>query len=223
MYYKRVLVFVLLFSAIAMSQVYAQESEIEAGITPDSPLWGLDRAFERINLAFTRDDVRRSEKELIFAEERLSESLAMIEIEDIISAERAEQERTKLVERIKSKIDVKSDGTTERELELERELEVQEVDAEKVKLYVKIKTEGIDLTEDQLLKLEAFIGSLGGVRKMDLDIKRDDGSKIEIEMSLKDDEESDDDSEDEKDDDTDETDDDEDENEDDDTDEDNSS
>jgi hypothetical protein len=52
----------------------AQEVDLpSAGITPDSRLYGLDRAIERISLAITFNEVEKAEKRLQIASERLAE------------------------------------------------------------------------------------------------------------------------------------------------------
>ncbi len=57
--------------------VFAQE-ETEAGTGPDSALYGLDRAFERISLALTFDRAKKAEKRLQIASERIAELREMV-------------------------------------------------------------------------------------------------------------------------------------------------
>ena len=65
---------ILLLTAI----VVAQEEELpDAGVTPDSALYGLDKAFERIGLALTFDKAKKAEKRLQIASERLAELKSM--------------------------------------------------------------------------------------------------------------------------------------------------
>ncbi len=65
---------ILLLAAI----VVAQEEELpDAGTTPDSALYGLDKAFERIGLALTFNKAAKAEKRLQIASERLAELKAM--------------------------------------------------------------------------------------------------------------------------------------------------
>ncbi|QVK18588.1 hypothetical protein KHQ81_02405 [Mycoplasmatota bacterium] len=47
--------------------------EIEAGINPDSPIYFLDRGFENIRLWLTKDEAKKADLLLKFAEERMSE------------------------------------------------------------------------------------------------------------------------------------------------------
>jgi len=63
---------------IAISAV-AEEELSDPGITPDSWLYGIDRAFERISLALTFDRVAKAEKHLQIASERIAELRAMID------------------------------------------------------------------------------------------------------------------------------------------------
>ena len=58
------------------------ETEVEvasAGVTPDSPLYGLDKAMERLRLAFARGEVNKAKLKLKYAEERLSETEQMLD------------------------------------------------------------------------------------------------------------------------------------------------
>lgn len=59
--------------------VVAEEELPDAGITPDSMLYGLDRAFERISLALTFDRAAKAEKHLEFASERIAELKTMVD------------------------------------------------------------------------------------------------------------------------------------------------
>lgn len=57
-----------------------EEAELpDAGTTPDSALYGLDKAFERISLALTFDRAAKAEKRLQIASERIAELKAMTE------------------------------------------------------------------------------------------------------------------------------------------------
>ena len=52
--------------------------EGEAGITPDSHLYGIDKALERISLALTINKEKKAERRLKHAEERLLEVEQML-------------------------------------------------------------------------------------------------------------------------------------------------
>lgn len=74
-------VFCLFLILIISSTVTnAQDPELpDPGITPDSWMYGLKRAFEGISMFFTFDEVAKAEKHLHYAELRLSEARAMAE------------------------------------------------------------------------------------------------------------------------------------------------
>ncbi len=97
----------LLFTPMA----FAHEEEVELpdpGTAPDSPLWGLDRAIEKIGIALTFDKGKKVEKRLANANERLAEVHAMIDANKAEHAARAEQAREEEVDEIEA--EVKADG-----------------------------------------------------------------------------------------------------------------
>ncbi len=77
---QKILLIGILILLVSMTVVLAQEPElisaepeleVKAGTTPGNVFYGLDRAMESIRLAFTRDDIKKAELHLRFAEERL--------------------------------------------------------------------------------------------------------------------------------------------------------
>ncbi len=92
MKYKILGIFALIVFAMPMI-AFAQENADEvlnetdfeeevlpaAGITPDSAFYGIKRAVERVQMAFTRDEVARANLRMRFAEIRLSEAREMAE------------------------------------------------------------------------------------------------------------------------------------------------
>ena len=66
-----------------------QELSGSGGITPDSPLWNIERTFERLDLALTIDPKERAQKDAEFARERLLEARRMAEKGDIAALEKA--------------------------------------------------------------------------------------------------------------------------------------
>jgi hypothetical protein len=72
---KIILILLLLIIPIAAAQ---EEDPSREGITPDSPFYGLDKAFERITLILTFSPASKAEKKLKIASERLAELRAMI-------------------------------------------------------------------------------------------------------------------------------------------------
>jgi uncharacterized phage infection (PIP) family protein YhgE len=81
---------ILSFSLVILpTKAFAQEdtTTVEAGLTPDSPLYFLDKFLEEIELFFTTDETEKIEKKLKFVEERLAE---MEEISDTATKEELE-------------------------------------------------------------------------------------------------------------------------------------
>jgi spore coat protein CotF len=78
---------VLCALVLTMAPVYAQEAGLpDPGVKPDSILYGLDRAIERIELALARGHANKAEVHLNHAQERLAEVKALVEenkIEDV--------------------------------------------------------------------------------------------------------------------------------------------
>jgi hypothetical protein len=63
-----------------MAPVYAEEAGLpDPGVTPDSVLYGLDKAIERIELALARGHANKAEVRLNHAQERLAEVKALVE------------------------------------------------------------------------------------------------------------------------------------------------
>ena len=83
----------------------------EAGTTPDSPLYGLDNAMDRIRLAFTFNRERKAERAMLMAEERLAEADAMITANQTAFAERAQERHDFFVQKAEEALaDIESDG-----------------------------------------------------------------------------------------------------------------
>jgi spore coat protein CotF len=71
---------VLLGLVLMMAPVYAQEADLpDPGVKPDSVLYGLDRAIERIELALARGHASKADVHLNHAKERLAEVKALVE------------------------------------------------------------------------------------------------------------------------------------------------
>ena len=73
-------------------------AQVNAGITPDSPLYFLNTALARLGLALTFDKAAKAEKGLKIAQERLLEVQAMTEAGKPEKAEKAEREYEKALD-----------------------------------------------------------------------------------------------------------------------------
>lgn len=96
---------------LLIPMAFAHEEELELadpGTTPDSPVWGLDKAIEKIGVALTFNKGKKVEKRLANANERLAEVHAMIDANKADHAARAEEAREEEVAEIES--DIEKDG-----------------------------------------------------------------------------------------------------------------
>ena len=73
-------ILMILVLVIGLSPVYAQEAEDEStgGVTPDSTLYGLDRAAERLSLLLTIGKAAKAKKGLEHARERVLEARQLV-------------------------------------------------------------------------------------------------------------------------------------------------
>jgi hypothetical protein len=92
------------------------ELAAEAGITPDSALYGLDRAIEKVSLAFTFGKAAKAKKGLAHARERLVEMQAMIASNRIISAQIANIEYEGIMNQVNEGIATLSTNYPQQEL-----------------------------------------------------------------------------------------------------------
>lgn len=73
---------ILCILMLTMAPVLAQEADLpDAGVKPGSLLYGLDKAFERIELTMARGNAKKAEVHLKHAKERLSEAKVLSEEE----------------------------------------------------------------------------------------------------------------------------------------------
>lgn len=89
---KKTLTLLTAFVIVLSTVVFAQE-EVQAGITPDSIWYGLDRAIERLTLLFTTNPSERARLHLQNVAERLSEIKETIAQRKFEAMQRAEIER----------------------------------------------------------------------------------------------------------------------------------
>lgn len=135
----------------------------EAGITPDNPLWGLERAIETIGLALKFDKSAKAKKGLVHARERLMETQAMIAAKKIWAAAEAQEAHDDLIDGVSEQIAELGNGDIAEELADEIELEealnehktlVREVN------NIKLKTKGLTLV--QQAQLNGIVSSMEG-------------------------------------------------------------
>ncbi len=185
---------VLCILMLTMAPVYAQEAA-EAGITPDSFLYGLDVALDQISLLLTFDRGAKAKKGLKIAEERLLEVKKMAEENKLEAMQRAQREHSNVLGTVTSAVRglerANSTEEIEDEIEIEKKLEEHRTKIEMIRgeLKVKIKIKG-DVTAEQQAMIDSILGSLEnqtGKVKIEIDNKKGrTKTKIKIETGKSD-------------------------------------
>jgi len=124
--------------------------EVEAGITPDSPFYGIELALERISLALERDAGKRAERALMHAEERLAEVQEMVDENKLEAAERAQERHTEIFTEIEEVISNKDQMPVEalgNSMMLEEKISEHREKVEKVRLSFETKEEFLEEME----------------------------------------------------------------------------
>ncbi|MBI4143420.1 hypothetical protein HY487_00885 [Candidatus Woesearchaeota archaeon] len=179
--------FIVILIILALPIANAKQSSENPGITPDSFMWGLDNAMDRLSLLLTFDEGDKAKKGIEIARERLLEVKAMVEENKLQAAAKAKDEHGRLLINVKESIRLlEKDNSTEEiedELEIEKELEEHEDDVDKLdaELKVKIKIEGA-ITEEQKALINSILHSLKGqTGEVEIEIKnKKDKTKIKI-------------------------------------------
>jgi len=145
-------------------EVPAEVTE-EAGITPDSPLYGIERALERINLALTFGKAAKAKKGLAHASERLMEVQKMIAEKKLKHAEKAQKAYEDAVAEVEDNMEEMGDGDAEQELA--DQVEIEDLVAKNTKVVQQIGNVtlrlGKSLTAEEKAKLQEAIASLEGI------------------------------------------------------------
>ncbi|MEK6952499.1 MAG: DUF5667 domain-containing protein, partial [Nanoarchaeota archaeon] len=204
---KKNILNILFFGVLLVVLIFpitsAQETvTTDPGVTPDSLLWGLDKALDQIALLLTTGDVDKAKKGLEIAEERLAEIKIMIEENKLREAGKAQDAHGKILLKIKEKVkEVDEDESleeVEKVIEIEKELEDHNENVEQTfeKLKVKIEIRR-DITQEQKDLIDSILNSIqeqteevkieikNKKNKIKIEIKKETGKseeKIEIEI-----------------------------------------
>ena len=116
-----IMAILLAFTPVVLAEETAEP--VEAGTTPDSPVWGLERAMERISLALTFGKANKAKKGLMHARERIAEVKAMIEAKKLDKATKAKQLHDEIMADVEENIEAISEDPEE-ELEDEVKSEI---------------------------------------------------------------------------------------------------
>ncbi len=185
-YMKYIIFGVLLI--VLISPINAQQTVTEdLGVTPDSFLWGLDKALDNIALLLTFDKGEKARKGLEIARERLLEVRAMVEENKLGEAEKAQEEHGKTLVKVKENVnEIEEDDSLqeiEEIIEIEKELEEHDEDVEQTfgKLKVKIEIEG-EITQQQKDLIDSILNNLKGqTGEVEIEIEnKKDKIKIKI-------------------------------------------
>ena len=79
--------------------------EGNAGISPNSFFWRFDKFFEQVNVLFTVNKVKKAEKRLEIAKERMLEIKTMVAKNKLNAAEKAKAEHEKMLNKVKDAVD----------------------------------------------------------------------------------------------------------------------
>jgi len=195
------MLFLVLGIMVGVPVILAQETSEDPGITPDSFLWGLDRALEQISLLLATSPSSKATKGLEHAQERLAEIKVMIEENKLDAAKKAEESHGETLAEVQENIDeIEEDNSTEEMeeiIEIEKELQDHKDEVDQVfgELKIKIKVEG-DITPSQQTLIDSILASLEGqTGEVEIEIKnKKDRTRIKIKIETgKSDEEIDDD------------------------------
>jgi hypothetical protein len=166
------------------------EFEEEAGVAPDSALYGLDKAMERLSLALTFEKVKKTEKRLRHAEERLLEVQKMIEKGKAKHADKAQADHDELLEEVSEEIEgLDSDGSSEKaeealekvaKLRLKTQSHYEKVSAIKDRI---LERKAETMTEEQIEHLEQVFNKIKA-KALDTE-KRTEGKRGKIKTKLK--------------------------------------
>ena len=178
----------LTFLIFILPIVNAQQTTLEgAGVTPDSFLWGLDKALEQLNLLLTFDEGNEARKGLEIARERLLEIKIMAEENKFEAVEKAKEDHKKTLAKVRNDIkEIEEDNDVEELediIEIERGLEDhnEEIEETFAELKVKIKVKG-ETTQEQKDLIDSILNSLKGqTGEVEIEIEnKKDKTKIEI-------------------------------------------
>ena len=154
-----------------------EEVENTAGITPDSPLWGLERAMERISLALTFGKSAKAQKGLAHAENRLAEVQVMVAQNKLEAAAKAQNAHAKTLAKVEEAVEELEDSDAEDELadleDIEENLAEHQEQMNQFQENVRVQVKG-QLSENQQAKLDEIVGSF-----------QEAAGKVEVTMKAK--------------------------------------
>ena len=105
-----ILVVMALLMGILISPALAQENiNVDTGITPDSPFYFVDNFWKSVRLTFTFNKIRKIERRMEFARERLAEAEQMSKENKVEAMERALERYEKQIQHAEEKIEKRTE------------------------------------------------------------------------------------------------------------------
>ncbi|MCK4809292.1 MAG: hypothetical protein KAS90_06735 [Candidatus Aenigmarchaeota archaeon] len=141
------------------------EDASEAGITPDSPFYGLDVAMDNVGLMLTFNKAKKAEKKLQIANERLKEAKMMGLGNNLDAMEKAKIRHDEMLLSAEDDIDAIGTGDetealkTNMKIKTMLQMHKQEVSDVEQELTLRVRGR---LTAAQQENLDAFLGSMKG-------------------------------------------------------------
>lgn len=136
----------------------------EAGMTPDSPFYGLDVAMDNIGLMFTFNKAKKAEKKLEIANERLKEAKMMAVANNLEAMEKAKIQHDAILLSAEEDIEAMNGNETEAimsNIRIKSMLKVHNQEVADVEQELTLRVRG-RLTVEQQGTLDAFIESMKG-------------------------------------------------------------
>ncbi len=164
----KIMALALMVLVLGLPMSLAQTNEEgDGGVTPDSALYGLDKALDSLSLALTFNKEKRAEKALKVAEERLNEVKTMIEQNKIKHAEKAQKEHEKALRKTGKAIDdLESNGNIEKSKKaVEKITKLQKGTMSHAERVETVKNKILErqrerMTPEQIAKLEEVFGKI---------------------------------------------------------------
>lgn len=120
---------------------------VDAGTTPDSPFYGLDRAMERLKLAFMAGKVEKALYRIQIAEERLAEAEKMLKENKLNESQEAEDAHDQIIEEAEQ--DAEAIDSDDGQAVAEKSLE----DVEKIQISLLSHSEKIAFVHNRILDM----------------------------------------------------------------------
>ena len=136
----------------------------EAGMTPDSPFYGLDVAMDNLGLMFTFNEAKKAEKKLEIANERLKEAKMMAVANNLEAMEKAKIRHDAILLSAEEDIEAMNGNETQalmNNMRIKSMLNIHNQEVADVEQELTLRVRG-RLTVEEQGKLDSFIESMKG-------------------------------------------------------------